>query len=60
VLFLGIIGFTYRFGRTPVVYAPMYIVGSWIAAGIMLKAARNLSKGNPTHWGGKTYQRDKR
>lgn len=60
VVFFGVIGFSYKFGRTPLLYAPSYIVGAWMAASIMLRAAKNLSKGNPTHWGGKVYQRDVR
>jgi glycosyltransferase involved in cell wall biosynthesis len=56
----GVMGFTYWFGRTPLAYAPSAIVGSWMASSIMLKAARNLSTGNPTHWGGRVYQRDVR
>ncbi len=58
--FGGVVGFTYWFGRTPVLYAPTYIVGAWIASSVMLRAARNLSTGNPTIWGGRSYQRDVR
>jgi chlorobactene glucosyltransferase len=60
VLFAGVIGYSYWFGRTPIRYVPAFVVGSWIAASVMLRAARNLSVGHPTQWGGKAYQRDVR
>lgn len=59
-VFGGVIGYVYRAGRTPVAYTPTYVVGAWIAAGIMLRAARDLARGNPTLWGGKAYSRDVR
>lgn len=60
ILFAGVIGYSYWFARTPIRYVPAFVVGSWIAASVMLRAARNLSTGNPTQWGGKVYQRDVR
>lgn len=59
-VYLGLVVFAARRGGVPVAYAPTFAIGSWIAAGIMLEAARNLDRGNPTLWGGKAYARDVR
>jgi hypothetical protein len=58
--YFGVVGYAARKSRIPLVYTPTFAIGSWIAAGIMLQAARDLDRGSPTHWGGKKYKRDVR
>ena len=55
--YLGVVGYAARKSRVPLAYCATFPAGAWIAAGIMLEAARNLDRGDPTLWGGKQYVR---
>jgi len=45
---------------TPGVWSCLGWFGAWRTGGILLRAARDLERGNPTEWGGKAYTREKR
>ncbi|MBL8763083.1 MAG: glycosyltransferase [Phycisphaerae bacterium] len=43
--------------RSPLVYLPCYPLGSFLVWRILIRAARDLERGAPTVWGGRSYQR---
>lgn len=47
----------WRQAGAPVVAALGAPVGAWVVGGWMLRAARDLRLGRPTHWGGMAYER---
>lgn len=51
------IGLAYRMGKAPVWAALAYPVGAWMAARILVAAARDLENDRPTEWGGIQYAR---
>lgn len=48
-------GLIFRTGRVPVWAAPLFPVGAWLVAGIIAEVARDLAKGRPTEWAGRSY-----
>lgn len=50
----------HRLGHAPIVMTLTMPIGSWIVAGILREAARDLEAGTPTEWGGRRYLREKR
>jgi glycosyltransferase involved in cell wall biosynthesis len=50
----------YRMGRTPLWCLPMHPVGAWFTAGLLRAAARDLRRGVPTTWAGRSYVRPRR
>jgi hypothetical protein len=59
-VYFGVVGYIYALGRTPLRWTPAAIIGAWIAAGVMLRAAHDFDRGSPTLWGGRAYRRDVR
>ncbi len=49
-----------RESRMPMWIAPGMLVGSWLVADILARAARDLETGRPTSWGGREYTRTAR
>jgi chlorobactene glucosyltransferase len=49
-----------RISRAPLWTAPASIAGAWLTAEILAEAARDLSRGVPTVWGGREYVRTPR
>jgi hypothetical protein len=54
---LGVVTWMYKMSRAPLWAAPGHIVGSWVVSRILAEAARDLRKGTPTSWGGRSYVR---
>jgi glycosyltransferase involved in cell wall biosynthesis len=44
----------------PVWTAPVHPIGSWMVGRLLIEAGRDLNAGKPTHWRGRTYQRQPR
>lgn len=51
------VSWVHRLGHAPAWEAAGSVVGSWMVAGILREAARDLETGQPTQWGGRTYAR---
>lgn len=49
-----------RMGRIPMAALPMTPLGSWLVSSLIFEAARELSSGQPTVWGGRAYHREDR
>jgi hypothetical protein len=49
-----------RESRMPIWTAPGMLMGSWLVADILARAARDLETGRPTSWGGREYTRTAR
>lgn len=56
----GVLVWSYRIGRIPLIGLPAFAVGSWITGSIMREAARDLERGKPTEWGGLKIDRSAR
>lgn len=54
-VFLAAVGALYRLARTPLWTLPGYVVGSWLLGGILSSAARDVRRGHPIEWAGRTY-----
>ncbi len=50
----------YRLSRAPLWSFPGHVVGSWLVASILTRAARDLRRGTPMRWGGREYVRPAR
>ncbi|MDX2016579.1 MAG: glycosyltransferase family 2 protein [Planctomycetota bacterium] len=55
LLWLIATGLILRTGRVPIWAAPLFPVGAWLVAGIIGEIARDLAKGTPTEWAGRSY-----
>jgi len=51
------VAWVYRLSRAPLWAFPGHLVGSWLVAGILSKAAKDLNRGRPMRWGGREYVR---
>ena len=54
---LGAVVMILRMGRAPVRDAPGFLIGSVLVGRIFALAARDLARGTPTTWGGRSYAR---
>lgn len=52
------LGSIYRDQRARLSWLPLYPVGAWRTAGLLLEAARDLRTGEPTMWAGRAYKRE--
>jgi glycosyltransferase involved in cell wall biosynthesis len=60
VIWMATIGIIYHNGRVPLWAMPLAPIGSWMVGALQLEAARNLQRGEATHWGGLAYQQGAR
>ncbi len=51
------VGWVYRLSRAPLWAFPGHVVGSWLVAGVLSRAALDLRRGTPIKWGGREYVR---
>lgn len=54
--FVGM-GSVYRMSHAPLIDIPGALIGSVLTGGIFSAAAKDLTRGTPTRWGGKSYVR---
>lgn len=57
IVFLAALWLAYRAGGAPWWSVLLYPAGAWMASRILVEAARDLERGNPTEWGGMKYER---
>ncbi len=50
----------FTMGRVPLIAVIGYPVGAWLVGSIKSRAARDLTRGEPTRWGGRSYERELR
>lgn len=58
--FLAAVGWAYRLSRAPIWAVPGYVVGAWLVGSLLAEAGRDLRRGTPTTWGGRSYVRENR
>ncbi|MEM1422426.1 MAG: glycosyltransferase [Planctomycetota bacterium] len=58
ILFLSAMGLVYAMQHAPRQAVRWYPMGAWRVSSILLEAARDLEEGEPTRWGGRSYQRE--
>lgn len=58
--FLAAVGWAYRVSRAPVWAVPGYVIGAWLVGSLLAEAGRDLRRGTPTTWGGRSYVRENR
>jgi len=58
--FLAAVGWAYRLSRAPLWAVPGYVIGAWVVGSLLAEAGRDLRRGTPTTWGGRSYVRENR
>lgn len=60
IAWTGSLRLIHRAAHAPRWLIPVWPLGQWLVAGILTDAARDLSTGVPTSWGGRSYTRQPR
>ncbi|HSD59984.1 MAG TPA: glycosyltransferase, partial [Burkholderiales bacterium] len=58
--FLAAVGWAYRVSRAPLWAVPGYVIGAWAVGSLLAEAGKDLRRGTPTTWGGRSYVRENR